>query len=77
MLPLTALGYSITPRPLRISHSPEKISITNHFEWLLYYVNRLDIQSLKRIIGYLFGEAICPECGGDFEVFDGVMETLG
>lgn len=70
-------GYSITPRVLSVVPSPEKISITNHFEWLLYYVNRFEIQSLKPIIGYLFGEAICPECGGDFEVFDGVIGPLG
>jgi hypothetical protein len=65
-------GYSITPKAFSVVTSPERIASTNHFEWLLYYVNRLDIQSLKPIIGYLFGEAICPECGGEFEVFDGV-----
>lgn len=70
-------GYSITPRSLNAVPSIENISITNHFEWLLYYVNRLEIQSLKPIIGYLFGEAICPECGGSFEVFDGVSGPMG
>jgi len=69
-------GYSITPRAVSLVPSPEKISITNHFEWLLYYVNRLDIQSLKPIIGYLFGEAICQECGSDFEVFEAVTGPL-
>lgn len=71
------VGHSITPRALRVVPSLEKVSITDHFQWLLYYVNRLDIQSLKPIIGYLFGKVKCPECGGDFEVFDGVVEPLG
>lgn len=69
-------GYSITPRPLRVVSLLEKVSITNHFEWLLFYINRLDIQSLKPIIGYLFGESKCPECEGDLDVFNGVRGPL-
>ena len=70
-------GYSITPRVSGVVTSLEKITITDHFAWLLYYVNRLDIESLKPIIRYLFGKAVCPECEGDFEVFDGVVGPLG
>lgn len=69
-------GYSITPRPLRVVSSLEKVSVTDHFEWLLYYIDRLNIQSLKPIIGYLFGQAKCPECKGDIDVFDGVSGPL-
>lgn len=70
-------GYSVTPSTLSVVTSLEKISITDHFAWLLYYVNRLDIESLKLIVGYLFGKVKCPECGDDFAMFDGVMGPLG
>jgi hypothetical protein len=65
-------GHSITPRALSVVTSLEKVSITDHFGWLLYYVNRLDIQSLKPIVGYLFGKVKCQECGDDFDVWEGV-----
>jgi hypothetical protein len=69
-------GYSITPKALTIVTSLEKISITDHFGWLLYYVDRLDIQSLKPIVGYLFGKVKCPECDDDFDVWEGVSGLL-
>jgi hypothetical protein len=69
-------GYSIAPRSLTEVSSIENRSPINHFEWLLYYINRLGIESLRPIIGYLFGEAKCPECQGEFVVFDGVRDPL-
>lgn len=69
-------GYSITPTSLSVVPSLENISITNHFEWLLFYIKRLGIESLKPIIGYLFGDTKCPECEGEFNVFDAVRETV-
>lgn len=69
-------GYSITPKSVNVVPLLENISITNHFEWLLFYINRLGIESLRPIIGYLFGDATCPECEGEFNVFDGVRGTV-
>lgn len=70
-------GHPITPKPLPEVPSIEKVSPANHFEWLVFYIDQFNVQSLKPIVGYLFGEAVCPECEGGFEVFDGVSGPLG
>jgi hypothetical protein len=69
-------GYSITPRSVSIAQPFENISMRTHYEWLMFYIDHLDIESLKPVIGYLFGETKCPECKTNFDVFDAVSDPL-
>jgi hypothetical protein len=69
-------GFSITPIPFSEFPSIQNITTTNHFEWLCFFIDHLEIQSLKPVIGYLFGETECPECNGNFNVFEAVSDPL-
>lgn len=77
MLPLTALdtweqleSYGNAEEiPALIEELDKSFSteILNEICWdCIYHQNSL----------YLFGKAVCPECEGEFEVFDGVVGPL-
>lgn len=62
-------GYPVTPR------SQDKPA-DDRFEWLMIHIDKLEIHSLKPIIGYLFGEAQCPQCNTAFGIFPAISDPL-
>jgi hypothetical protein len=69
-------GFLIVPKPSVDTLPHEMILAKNNFEWLVFNINRLKIESLKSIINYLFGEAKCPKCAQDFEIFKGITANI-
>jgi hypothetical protein len=64
--------YLVQPSSLNKSDFSSKISSDKNYEWLSYYIEKLNIESLKTIINYLFGNTTCPHCKTKFEIYENI-----
>lgn len=64
--------YLVQPSSLSESDSSSQISADKNYEWLSYYIEKLNIESLKTTINYLFGHSVCPHCKTKFAIFENI-----
>jgi len=62
--------YPVQPAGLNKTDYSKEIIPSKNYEWLSYYIDKLNIESLKVTINYLFGTVVCPCCETKFKVFE-------
>jgi len=65
--------FAVEPSTLSPLGFSETISSDKNYEWLSYYIHKLDIIPLKTTINYLFGTTHCPYCKMEFGVFENIQ----
>ncbi|WP_338766293.1 hypothetical protein WAF17_03480 [Bernardetia sp. ABR2-2B] len=61
--------------PKHIDRKKATIQSDNYQEWMVAYIDLLEIDSLKEIITFLFGDIICPTCKSKYYVFPSVCHS--
>ncbi len=61
--------------PKNIDRKKATIQSDNYQEWMIAYIDLLEIDSLKEIITFLFGDTICPNCKVKYSIFTSVCNA--
>lgn len=61
--------------PKNIDRKKATIQSDNYQEWMVAYIDLLEIYSLKEIITFLFGDIVCPTCKSKYYVLSSVCHS--
>ncbi|REC63680.1 hypothetical protein DRF65_02910 [Chryseobacterium pennae] len=64
--------YPVVPATLPKKEYSPTISPEKNYQWLSYYIDKLEVESLRMIINYLFGKTICGYCNTEFDIFENI-----
>lgn len=62
----------VVPASLAQKESSQTIISEKNYQWLSYYIEKLEVESLKTIVNYLFGKTSCGYCHTEFVVFENI-----
>ena len=64
--------YTVQSSSLSEADLSRQIIADKNYELLSYYIEKLNIESLKTTINYLFGSTICPHCKTKLDIFENI-----
>ncbi|BAP31482.1 uncharacterized protein CHSO_2445 [Chryseobacterium sp. StRB126] len=64
--------FSVEPAVLSKAEYSKAIISEKNYQWLSYYIDKFEVESLRVIINYLFGKTICGYCYTKFEIFENI-----
>lgn len=64
--------FPVEPATLSKAEYSKTIISEKNYQWLSYYIDKLEVESLRVIINYLFGKTTCGYCRTEFVVFENI-----